>query len=62
LRSDPRWQRLPILFITVHHDDKTQHQAFAIGADDYLSKPIIPAELANRILNRLERVKSLKSF
>lgn len=60
LRSDPRWQSLPILFLTVHHDDKTQHQAFAIGADDYLNKPIIPAELANRILNRLARVKSFK--
>jgi DNA-binding response OmpR family regulator/HPt (histidine-containing phosphotransfer) domain-containing protein len=58
LRSDPRWQSLPILFLTVHHDDKTQHQAFAIGADDYLNKPIVPAELANRILNRLARVKS----
>ncbi|AFZ34853.1 multi-component transcriptional regulator, winged helix family [Stanieria cyanosphaera PCC 7437] len=61
LRSDPHWQSLPILFLTVHHDDKTQHQAFAIGADDYLNKPIVPAELANRILNRLARVKSFKS-
>ena len=55
LRTDRRWQQLPVLFLTVHQDEKTQHQAFAIGADDYLCKPIVGSELANRILNRLER-------
>ncbi len=55
LRSDPRWQHLPVLFLTAHQDEKTQHQAFAIGADDYISKPIVASELANRILNRLHR-------
>jgi DNA-binding response OmpR family regulator len=60
LRSDPQWQRLPILFLTVHQDEKTQHQAFALGADDFISKPVVGAELANRILNRLERIRSIK--
>ena len=60
LRSDRRWQQLPVLFLTVHDDKKTEHQAFAIGADDYICKPVIGAELANRILNRLERNKFLK--
>lgn len=57
LRSDRRWQRLPVLFLTVHRDAKTQHQAFAIGADDYIYKPIMGSELANRIINRLRRSK-----
>jgi DNA-binding response OmpR family regulator len=57
LRSDRRWQHLPVLFLTVHDDKKTEHQAFAIGADDYICKPVVGAELANRILNRLERSK-----
>jgi DNA-binding response OmpR family regulator len=60
LRSDPQWQRLPVLFLTVHQDEKTQHQAFALGADDFISKPVVGAELANRILNRLERIRSRK--
>ncbi|WP_036483022.1 response regulator [Myxosarcina sp. GI1] len=55
LRSDRRWQHLPVLFLTVHQDKKTEHQAFAIGADDYLVKPVIASELASRILNRLRR-------
>ncbi|WP_019505259.1 response regulator [Pleurocapsa sp. PCC 7319] len=61
LRSDHRWQQLPVLFLTVHHDQKTQHQAFAVGADDYIYKPILGAELANRIINRLQRSRILKS-
>jgi DNA-binding response OmpR family regulator len=55
LRSDRRWQHLPVLFLTVRQDEKTQHQAFANGADDYISKPVVGNELANRILNRLQR-------
>ncbi len=57
LRSDPYWRRLPVLFLTAHTDAQTQNQVFAIGADDYLSKPVVGAELATRILNRLERVR-----
>ena len=59
MRSDRRWQQLPVLFLTVHHDEKTEHQAFAVGADDYINKPVIASELANRILNRLERSRKL---
>ena len=55
LRSDRRWQQLPILFLTVHQDEKTQYQAFAHGADDYIVKPVTGSILANRILNRLRR-------
>ncbi len=57
LRSDRRWRQLSVLFLTGHHDKKTEYQAFAIGADDYISKPVIASELANRILNRLRRSK-----
>ncbi|MBE9046933.1 response regulator [Pleurocapsales cyanobacterium LEGE 10410] len=55
LRSDRRWQHLPVLFLSVHQDEKTQYQAFAIGADDYICKPVTGSMLANRILNRLQR-------
>ncbi len=55
LRSDRRWQHLPILFLSVHQDEKTQYRAFANGADDYICKPVTGSMLANRILNRLKR-------
>jgi PleD family two-component response regulator len=61
LRRDPHWQRLPILFLSALSDRETQNYAFTIGADDYMCKPIIWNDLANRILNRLQRVKSCSS-
>ena len=57
LRSDRYWQHLPVLFLSVHQDEKTQNKAFSIGADDYICKPIRGSILANRILNRLRRSK-----
>jgi DNA-binding response OmpR family regulator len=60
LRVDRRWQQLPVLFLTAHQDEKTQHQAFAIGADDYICKPVIGSVLANRILNRLQRSRFIQ--
>ena len=61
LRSDRRWQKLPILFLSAHQDQQSQTQAFATGADDYICKPVQGAELAHRILNRLKRSKALNS-
>ncbi|MEO1592221.1 MAG: response regulator [Cyanobacteria bacterium J06632_22] len=55
VRIDPRWQHLPVLFLTAHRDAETVEQMFRTGADDYLSKPIVGPELLTRILNRLER-------
>ncbi len=57
LRSNPCWSNLPVLFLSVHSDTETQNRAFATGADDYVSKPVVGIDLANRILNRLERTR-----
>jgi DNA-binding response OmpR family regulator/HPt (histidine-containing phosphotransfer) domain-containing protein len=58
LRSDPLWKRLPVLFVSALEDAKTQDKAFRMGADDYLCKPIMGDDLANRIVNRLQRIRS----
>ena len=48
------------MFLTAHQDLETQNQAFAIGADDYVSKPVGGTELATRILNRLSRIRTIQ--
>lgn len=58
LRSDRYWQHLPVLFLSVHQDNQTKNQAFNMGADDYICKPVTGSVLANRILNRLKRIRS----
>jgi DNA-binding response OmpR family regulator/HPt (histidine-containing phosphotransfer) domain-containing protein len=61
LRSDPQWQRLPVLFLSVLTDATSHQQAFTVGADDFLCKPLMGSELANRILSRLRRVQAWAS-
>lgn len=60
IRNDQRWSWIPILFLTSQDDCETVQKAFAAGADDFVSKPIIAAQVTTRILNRLERNRLLR--
>jgi diguanylate cyclase (GGDEF)-like protein len=60
VRNDSRWGNLPIILLTTHTDATIVNQVFAVGADDFVSKPIVGPELVTRILNRLERLKLLQ--
>src|SRR5688572_9976145 len=55
LRSDPTTQGIPIIMFTAKTmvDDKVT--GFEAGADDYLTKPTHPAELASRVKAVLAR-------
>lgn len=57
IRSDPRWNRLPIIFLSGHTDIETIQSSFDAGADDFLGKPIVVTELLSRIRIRLEQRK-----
>ncbi len=56
LRTYSYWRKIPILFLTVHTDRSMQDLVFASGADDFINKPIVGKKLAERIINRLERI------
>lgn len=62
VRNDPRHCGLPVLFLTAHSDADTMRRVFAVGADDYVNKPIVEPELVTRILNRLDRTHMLRSL
>ncbi|MEQ9370069.1 MAG: response regulator [Coleofasciculus chthonoplastes F3-SA18-01] len=61
VRHDLRWSHLPVLFLSAHTEVQTVQQVFTVGADDYIKKPIVEAELITRVLNRLERRSSNSS-
>ncbi|MBD2494717.1 response regulator [Nostoc sp. FACHB-280] len=60
VRNDSHWSELPILFLTVHSEADIVNQVYSVGADDFVSKPIVGPELVTRIVNRLERIQLLK--
>jgi DNA-binding response OmpR family regulator/HPt (histidine-containing phosphotransfer) domain-containing protein len=55
LRTHPYWCKLPVLFLSIHRDLAISSQVFASGANDFVVKPIVAQQLANRILNHLDR-------
>lgn len=60
LRSNPTTQEIPIIMFTAKTliDDKVA--GFEAGADDYLTKPTHPAELASRVRAILQRSSTKK--
>jgi DNA-binding response OmpR family regulator len=62
VRNEPRWNKLPILFLTVHTDERTMQQVFTAGANDCLSKSILGTQLINQIFNRLGQTRLLQSI
>ncbi len=65
LRRDPRFSRIPIIFVTGQTDLHEKLKAFELGVDDYLVKPFQPEELAARmgiLLRRSEALKAVSSL
>lgn len=60
VRNDPEWGDLPVLFLTSHTETELIYKAFAVGADDYIRKPIVEPELVTRVISRLDRIRLLQ--
>ncbi|MDR3616821.1 MAG: response regulator [Candidatus Obscuribacterales bacterium] len=60
LRQVPRWQDLPIIFLTGQTGVDARLEAFRCGGDDYLPKPVVNEELLTRVKVRLDRSRLLK--
>jgi two-component system sensor histidine kinase ChiS len=53
IRSDGRWQSLPVIILTAYCDPSNRREALERGVTDFLAKPVDPNELAPRIRNVL---------
>ena len=62
LRTLPSAEHTPVLMITVLDDQESVDQAFAVGATDYVTKPIHWAVLRQRVSRLLEAMRSLKQL
>lgn len=55
LRDDPRFQALPVIFLTARGMTADRIQGYQAGCDAYLSKPFDPDELVAIVENLLKR-------
>jgi phosphate regulon transcriptional regulator PhoB len=56
LRNDPKTEHLPIIMLTAKGEEVDRILGLETGADDYISKPFSPRELAARVKAVLRRV------
>jgi DNA-binding response OmpR family regulator len=61
LRANPRTSAIPILMFTAKTAVGDKIAGFQAGADDYLTKPVHPAELISRVEALLQRAARLKA-
>lgn len=54
LKADPRYQKIPVIFLTASNEQENLIDAFEKGAVDYVTKPFHSAELLARVRTHLE--------
>lgn len=62
LRQHESFLGLPIIFISSETDTDKQLGALAVGADDFLTKPISPAHLVSAVTARARRARVLRGL
>ena len=53
LKADPATCDIPVIFVTSHHDEVAEARGFALGAIDFISKPINTAVVRARVKTHL---------
>jgi diguanylate cyclase (GGDEF)-like protein len=62
IRQIPDFVSLPIVFLSSETDTKKQFSAMAVGAEGFLTKPILPKDLVTEVALRAERMRTLRSL
>jgi len=55
LRDTPDTAGIPVIFVTADNSEQSQLSGLELGADDYLTKPVVTAVLKVRVRNLLQR-------
>lgn len=62
LRADPRWRELPVIFLTAIDAPEQKVRAFALGAVDYVTKPVHVPELVARARVQLDLIAARRAL
>lgn len=54
LKADPLTEEIPVIFVSAMSEEVDETQGLAVGAIDYITKPISPAIVSARVKNHLE--------
>jgi CheY-like chemotaxis protein len=54
IRSTPEWKDIPVIMLTAKGRDVEKQKGFAMGADDYITKPFSTQELVVKVREMIE--------
>lgn len=60
IRANESTAETPVIFVTARQDDIAQ--GFAVGGNDYITKPISMEEVQSRVRHQLERVRLIREL
>ncbi len=60
LRRNQHWKKLPVIMLSSEAADVTVDKAMSIGADGYLTKPVVIEELETMMANVFQKYERLK--
>lgn len=58
LKGDPATASIPVIFVTALSDSSDEAEGFAVGAVDYITKPVSPPIVKARVKNHLSLVRA----
>lgn len=61
LRSHPKWSQLSILVVSGYSLVSDRQRAYRSGADAYLTKPVLPADLSAAVAQLIQGAAAVKS-
>jgi len=53
MRAEPSLQEVPVILVTSHSDEPMEEQGLALGAADFIAKPVRPTIVAARVRTQL---------
>jgi diguanylate cyclase (GGDEF)-like protein len=62
IRQVPDYVSLPIVYLSSETDRQKQFSAMRIGAEGFLTKPVIPEDMVAAVVIRAERMRTLRSL
>ena len=62
LKADERFANIPVIFLTAKDDAKSEVEGLALGASDYITKPLFAPLLLKRISKELHHAKKHKEL
>jgi len=62
IRLTDAFMSIPIVFLSIEKDFDRQLMAMGRGGDEFLTKPILPAQLVSVVASRIERYRQLRTL